>query len=191
MAPIIRRKALVPDPGWPVGDERVPLGVLTWADLTPTTAAHAVAWPFFTPAPIIPAKVFIGLTTAQAGAAARAGIYTNANGRPAALVEDLGEIDLSATTGKRQFTTATLPVVGVFWAIIWLKNVVTQVTIRGPSNIAGGSNMPLVSTGLVSQTFFTRGLYLAAAYPGAMPATAPAVAPTNTSPTTLVTIEAG
>lgn len=191
MAPIIRRKAQVPDPGWPVGDERVPLGVLTWADVTLGTSAHVVAWPFFAPAPIVPAKVFIGLTTAQAGAAARCGIYTNGVGRPAALVEDLGELDLSATTGKRQFTTATLPVVGVFWALVWVKNVATQVTVRGPSNVAGGSNMPLVGTGLVSQAFFTRGLYLASAYPGAMPATAPAVVPSNTSPTTLVTIEAG
>jgi hypothetical protein len=190
MAPTIRRRPQIDDAGWPVGDERMPLGVLTWTDVTPATAATAYAWPFFAPHPIIPAKLSIALTTGQAGAAARGGIYTNAAGRPAALVEDLGELDLSATTGKRQFTTATLPVVGVFWAIVWLKNVATQATVRGPGGVASNF-VPVASTALVSSTGMTRSLILAAAYPGAMPAAAPAVAAHTGAFAPLCTVEAG
>lgn len=190
MAPRTIRRPLLADAGWPVGDERAPPNVLTWTDVTPSTAAHVVAWPFFAPHPIVPAKVFIGLTTPQTGAAAMAGIYTNAEGRPAALVEDLGELDLSATTGKRQFTAGTIPVAGVFWVAIWLKNVATQATIRGASNVIA-SFLPVVSTGLISSTAPSRGLLLGAAYPASMPAAAPAVAGHGNASVIVPTVEAG
>lgn len=176
--------------GWKSGDERYPIGVVSSATATPSTSAAVVAWPFHSPSPLRLAYVHMGLGTAQAGAEARAGIYSDgADGRPNALIEDLGTLDLSATTGKRSWT-ATATVQGVFWVLVWLKNVATQATVVSPSASGASLLTPVHNTIIGAGGGTMRGLWLTSTYPGSMPAAAPAVDENTQANLVLVTVEA-
>lgn len=173
---------------WKSGDERLPIGPTTWTDATPSTVAAVVAWPFYSGREIQLAHVNIGLTTAQTGGEAMCGIYADdGTGRPGALIADLGTLDLSATTGKRSWT-ATARVRGLFWVLIHLKNVATQVTVRSPNGMVPFF-LPIASNILVSGSAGPRGLWLQTAYPASMPATAPAVAPHTQANIVLATVD--
>lgn len=158
-------------------DYLMPLGLGLSADRTPSTSARVTAMPFWVGTQQSFDRIGIYLTTAQSGAACRIGLYTNnGHGRPANLLADFGELDLSSGGGALKLLTSSFSFSGIVWALIWLKNVGTQVTLRGPSTIASVS-MPSVDPGGSNSN--GRWLALTAAYPASMPSTAPAVNPTD------------
>jgi hypothetical protein len=169
----LRSRVVIPHPGFASGDYIVPLTVGTTTDKTPAIAANVTAWPFFVPVATALDRIGVYLTTAQSGAAAMFGLYSSVGGRPSALLVDAGELDLSSGGAANALKTVNYTVpAGVFWGLVWLKNVATQVTVKGPNALVPGF------AGHPSDVFSStpRGfLYLASAYPASMPLTAPAV----------------
>jgi hypothetical protein len=169
----------VPDEpfGYISGSVVFPGGVASVSDRTPVVAASLTAWPFKfdKPTPIDYARIW--LVTHQTGAEARAGLYSNVDAHPSALLADLGAQALTATSDRAVTFDANLTVKGWVWLLIWIKNVATQATIRGPgSNFATQQQFPALDVFLQYPTFRPY-LYIESAYPGSMPATAPAMIP--------------
>lgn len=163
--------------GYTPYDYFFPEGLVSLATRTPSVKANVVAWPFFISGPATLEQVRMWLVTAQTAAAARAGIYSNNNARPANLIADLGEKALATGGGAAVSWDAAAPVDGWVWVLIWLKHVATQVSVTGPgdlTNTVGG--FPAMDVFLEFPSFRSN-LYLEAAYPGSMPAVAPAVVP--------------
>lgn len=178
----------IPHPGYAAGDYVVPLNLVAAQDRTPSTSAQVTAWPFFFPAATPLDRIGVYLTTAQAGAAAMFGLYSNVGGRPGSLLLDCGELSLAAGSGANALKTIsyTTPV-GLIWALCWVKDVATQVTVKGVLYTAGGI------VGLPSDTISgtMRGnLLLTSAYPASMPSTAPAVVPATTASTPAIIMRA-
>jgi hypothetical protein len=131
------------------------------------------------------------LVTHQTGAEAMAGVYSNANGRPASLITDLGTKDLgSASPANADWAITGLAVGGWFWALVWMKNVATQATVRRPTSASFAINTPVISSALEQNTN-VGALYLVSAYPASMPASAPAVVPSATFGYPLVVLQVG
>lgn len=162
--------------GFTAGDYVLPEGTtVAVTSRTPSTSAQVVAWPFRTgPVGNTFDRVGIGMITAQAGAAARFGFYTNLAGRPSTLISDSGELDCSVGGGTDLLLTiSTFVPAGVFWVLMWLKNVATQISAYGP----GASMAPafMGQSPITTSQTIRNYLALASAYPGSMPAAAPAV----------------
>lgn len=179
-------------PGGTTDDWFLPWGATgVGADQATATAAHVVAWPFYFGTPVSLKTLRTRLVTAQTGAEAMAGIYTNANARPAALVRDLGTKSLATGSGSYiDWSITTLNLSGWFWALMWVKDVATQASFRRPTANAQPLGLPVISTALL-QTNNGGYLYLESAYPGSMPATAPAVAVTTSLNVPLVMLQVG
>lgn len=175
-------------PGYASGDYVLPASYVSGQNRTPSTNANVVAYPFFFPEPTSVDGLEIYLVTAQTGAEAMAGLYTNSSGRPATLIEDLGTADLSSGSGSTKTFSASSTVRGWVWALVWLKNVATQVTVTGVGTGVGG--VISGSSNSLSAPTTRANLYLEAAYPGSMPSSAPAVAPssTNNVPVAMLTV---
>lgn len=162
--------------GFTAGDYVLPEGTaVALVSRTPSTSAQAVAWPFRTgPAGNTFDRAGIALITAQAGALMRMGAYTNLAGRPSTLIADWGQLDLSTGGGTDMLLTiSTFIPAGIFWVVTWLQAVATQC-----SGYGSGATMAAAFMGqqpiTTSQTVRSY-LSVNSAYPGAMPAAAPAV----------------
>lgn len=168
-------------PGNTSGDWVLPFGSNgVCADGAPSTSANVTAWPFYFAKPTSITTLRMRLTTAQTGAEAMAGIYDNVNGRPNALLQDLGTVDLSTGSGSdKDWSISTLSVSGWIWALVHMKNVATQATVRRPTATWNPLMLPVVS-GALTQFYNLPMLYLATAYPGSMPSSAPAVVASTT-----------
>lgn len=162
-------------PGITSGDWFLPAGITSITDRTPSILAFVTAWAFHFPISTSLSTLRMHLTLLQAGAEARAGIYSNANGRPVTLLQDLGTVNLATGSLTDKDWAVSLNVTGWVWVLIWLKNVATQATVKGP-NASTAMGTAQLSTALSSATG-RAWLHLESAYPGSMPATAPAVIP--------------
>lgn len=98
-------------------------------------------------------RIGINVTTNQASAMARLGIYNNSGGRPTSLVLDAGEVDCS-TTGEKEATISQALSIGWYWlALVTSVNTVgitaenaasSGDTIRINLGFATGAGNPLV-----------------------------------------------
>lgn len=173
-------RSLIPvSTGYAAGDYIYPVTLIQTASGTPSTSAVAYAYPFYLPVPTPLDRISMYLVTAQTGGAARVGLYTpDYRGRPSTLIVDGGELDLSSGGGALKEATISVTLMGLIWGVIWLKNIATQVTVRGVSTSQVGvpGLLPGSSTLLSAGTNVLPCLQLVAAYPASMPTTAGAFA---------------
>lgn len=157
-----------------VGNWQVPLSVGSPTSGTPGTAAALLVWPLVVTSATRYDRFGYALTTQQATAAMRGGIYGWNGGvvTAAPLISDLGALDLSSGSGTVVTATIALSLpVGNYWFANWIKDAATQVT----GLIVNSANY----TGLISWdsgvaiASMPRALRLAAAYPANMPSTLP------------------
>lgn len=123
------------DTGWPSGEYRYPANLVVSTSSAPSTSALATFLPFLIPRRTQLVNLGLYLTTAQAGAECRLGLYTDNNNVPDALLVDGGILDLSTGSGTfKQVTIATWVEPGIVWSCCQLKNVATQVTVHRIQN---------------------------------------------------------
>lgn len=160
------------------GVYRLPTTVVSdFESKTLNVAAYVYAWPFFTTNEITLELIRLRLVTAQAGAAAKVGVYSNQYSAPNELWADLGEVDLSAGSGSNKDLAATQKAFGAFWVLVFIKDVVTQVDMMGPKGFASAGQLPPVPADVL-ENGFAGCLAAAHAYPaGSLPDLAPALSP--------------
>lgn len=167
-----------PTPLWEsfsVGSRYMPATVcMSYGSGTPATAASAYYTYVDVPpnnGPYTVLALALYLYTAQTGAAARMGIYSDWYGYPRDLLADCGAVSLTGAAGFKETTGATLTV-GTrtsFWVCTWMANVATQASVAGYFPLAGrmpthADNITLGATG--------RGWKYVGAYPASLPAVA-------------------
>lgn len=119
-------------------------------------------------------RIGFGLTTAQAAAALRIGIYGFNGGVPTAapLILDCGALDLSAGSGTIVTATISLTLAaGMYWSAGWLKDSATSPTGICTNSTAGVGL--IMGDAIIAVATSARALRLASAYPGSMPANLP------------------
>lgn len=127
------------DTGWPSGEYRYPANLVVSTSSAPSTSALATFLPFLIPRRTQLVNLGLYLTTAQAGAECRLGVYRDDNGAPRndadGLLVDGGILDLSAGSGTfKQVTIAAWAEPSIVWSCCQLKNVATQVTVHRIQN---------------------------------------------------------
>lgn len=171
--------------GYAVGDFIAPWGAMnTQSSRTLSTSAQFFAMQFYLPETYHIDLVRIFLTTAQAGAEMRVGLYTNLQGVPNALLADLGTADLSTGGGGNKDWVANLYWQGILWVVMANKNVATGVTVNGPGSTSNNVGFGPVTSDFVSTGGVNAGMpWMAAnvAYPGSMPATCPTLGRTSST----------
>jgi hypothetical protein len=141
---------------------------------TANTAALFVS-PWFGTGQIF-TKAAIYLATLQAGAGMMAGVYDWNDGQPigAQLLQDFGEIDLTAgnaTIREASPTVAWRSQRRAYWLASWLKASTTSPTVMSNVNPPLTGVFPFTA---ILTTTPARGFRLASAYPASMPANLPA-----------------
>jgi hypothetical protein len=165
------------DRGLKAGDYRLPITVRPdFAEVTPSTAARVYSWPFHVATLSTIDLVRFRLVIPQAGAEMKVGIYSSVGNRPNVLLADLGTVALSGAAGNVDIAT-NQQIDGAFWLSIFLKNVATQATLRGPaSNGLSLGGLPAEADVLVNGV--SGCLSVAEAYPaGGLPDLSPDLTP--------------
>lgn len=159
---------------WGVGHYLLPPGITLGSDGS-STANFMYCMPISVPHRVQVDRLGIRLTTAQAGGAARVGIYTNdeVTKQPSTLVVDGGAISLASGSGDITATISTWLNPGLYWVASISTATSTMPTIR---RVSGGVLGVYPSSDLseLSGGSPWRYLTVAQAY-GALPTTAPAM----------------
>lgn len=115
----------------PTGCALLPSHYLSASSSTPSTAGATTYVPIDVENITTYTAAGVGLTTAQAGGEIRVAVYDiDANGRPGALIQTLGTIDLSTGSGIKTGAISWTPSrLGRYWLYVAVKPANPQVTV--------------------------------------------------------------
>lgn len=148
---------------WPAGAYKLPSYITQLSDGNPA-ANKAYFLPFLLSRKTTIDKAGISLTTAQAGAKCRIGIYTGVNGAPAFLRKDFGELDLSSGSGIKELSTGIALQPGLWFLASIFNSPATQPTVKRVSGAqmgvvcGGGSDITTASAGRYYEASVTYGV---------------------------------